>query len=167
MTFDTSEGNQLSYFQNGYFFKILWWFHQPHNHVRCRQKIRMFSEVFTKWTIALKIVTFLAGQSLSLLLLVKSKLSSFWHFGIEVYGKYLQMQTIFLDPSQLLLSQTLVLSTIPHNHTVKYMICTTELTKLKTWLMVSYNCAWQHCTSVSYVQALLRLRGSVTTRNSK
>ena len=22
--FDTSEGNQLSYFQNGYFFKILW-----------------------------------------------------------------------------------------------------------------------------------------------
>ena len=27
VSFYTSEGNQLSYFQNGYFFKILWWFH--------------------------------------------------------------------------------------------------------------------------------------------
>ena len=24
VSFDTSEGNQLSYFQNGYFFKIIW-----------------------------------------------------------------------------------------------------------------------------------------------
>ena len=34
--FDTSEGNQLSYFQNGHFFKILWSFHGTHNQVKCR-----------------------------------------------------------------------------------------------------------------------------------
>ena len=33
--FDTSEENQLSYFQNGCFFKILWWFHEPYNCVKC------------------------------------------------------------------------------------------------------------------------------------
>ena len=64
VSFEASEENQLSYFQKGYFFKILWWFHQPHNQVKCRQKNKMFSEVFTKWTIVLKIVTFLTGQSL-------------------------------------------------------------------------------------------------------
>ena len=31
------------------------------------------------------------------------------------------MLTIFLDSSQLILSQTLLLSTIPHNHTIKYV----------------------------------------------
>ena len=30
VSFETSEENQLSYFQNGYFFKILWWSHEPH-----------------------------------------------------------------------------------------------------------------------------------------
>ena len=34
--FDTSEENQLSYFQNGCFFKILWWFHEPYNEIECR-----------------------------------------------------------------------------------------------------------------------------------
>ena len=34
--FYTSEGNQLSYFQNGYCFKILWWFHEAHNWVKCQ-----------------------------------------------------------------------------------------------------------------------------------
>ena len=34
--FATSEGNQRSYFQNGYFFKILWWSHEPHNKGICR-----------------------------------------------------------------------------------------------------------------------------------
>ena len=28
VSFDSSEGKQLSYFQNGYFFKILWWCHE-------------------------------------------------------------------------------------------------------------------------------------------
>ena len=28
VNFDTSEGNQPSYFQTGYIFKILWWFHE-------------------------------------------------------------------------------------------------------------------------------------------
>ena len=31
VSFVTSEGNQLSYFQNGYFDKILWWSHEPQN----------------------------------------------------------------------------------------------------------------------------------------
>ena len=31
VSFGTSEGNQLSYFQNAYFDKILWWSHEPHN----------------------------------------------------------------------------------------------------------------------------------------
>ena len=34
--FDTSEGKQLSYFQNIYFFKILWGFHETHNQVKYR-----------------------------------------------------------------------------------------------------------------------------------
>ena len=72
VSFEASEENQLSYFQKGYFLKILWWFHQPHNQVKCRQKNKMFSEVFTKWTIVLKIVTFLTGQSLVWIYLKKN-----------------------------------------------------------------------------------------------
>ena len=34
VSFDTSEENQLSYVQNGYFFKILWGCHEPHNQVK-------------------------------------------------------------------------------------------------------------------------------------
>ena len=48
VSFETSEENPLSFFQKGYFFKILWWFYQPHNQVKYRQKNKMFSEVFTK-----------------------------------------------------------------------------------------------------------------------
>ena len=36
-------GIQLSYFQNGYFTKILWGFHETHNQV----KIKLFFELFT------------------------------------------------------------------------------------------------------------------------
>ena len=36
VNFYTSEGNQLSYFQNGYFLKNLWWCHEPYNRVKCR-----------------------------------------------------------------------------------------------------------------------------------
>ena len=32
--FDVSEENQLLYFQNGYFFKILWGCHEPYNQVK-------------------------------------------------------------------------------------------------------------------------------------
>ena len=35
VSFDTSKEKQLSYFQSGYFFKILWWFHEAHNWVKC------------------------------------------------------------------------------------------------------------------------------------
>ena len=38
VSFATSKGNQLSHFQNQYFFKILWKFHEPHNQVKCRLK---------------------------------------------------------------------------------------------------------------------------------
>ena len=34
--FDTSVENQLPYLQNDYFSKNLWWFHEPHNQVKCR-----------------------------------------------------------------------------------------------------------------------------------
>ena len=36
VSFDTTEENQLSYFQNAYFFKILWWLHEPNNQLNCR-----------------------------------------------------------------------------------------------------------------------------------
>ena len=39
VNFDTSERNQLSYFQNGYFSKILWWFHEPHNQENAGKKV--------------------------------------------------------------------------------------------------------------------------------
>ena len=35
MNFHTSEGNQLSYFQNDYFLKILCWSHEAHNWAKC------------------------------------------------------------------------------------------------------------------------------------
>ena len=37
-SFDNSEEKQLSYFQNGYFFKILWGCHEPYDQVKCRQE---------------------------------------------------------------------------------------------------------------------------------
>ena len=47
ISFASSEGNHLSYSQNDYFFKILWWSHQPHNKGICRWKNKMISECFT------------------------------------------------------------------------------------------------------------------------
>ena len=47
VNFETTEENQLSYFQNGYFFKILWWSHQPHNKGICRWRNEIISECFT------------------------------------------------------------------------------------------------------------------------
>ena len=46
MCFDTSIGNQLPCFQNGYFFKILWWFHEAHNWVNSRWKNKYFFQLF-------------------------------------------------------------------------------------------------------------------------
>ena len=42
VSFEILEGNQLLYFENRYFFKILWSFHETQNQVRYRQKIRSF-----------------------------------------------------------------------------------------------------------------------------
>ena len=63
VSFDTSEENHV--FKRVIFSKFFGGFFQPHNQVKYRQKNKMFSEVFTKWTIVLKIVTFLTGQSLT------------------------------------------------------------------------------------------------------
>ena len=46
VSFYTSERKQLSNFQNGYFFKILWSFHQKHNHVKCRYKYKSIFWIF-------------------------------------------------------------------------------------------------------------------------
>ena len=45
--FDTSEGNHLSYFQNGYFFKIIWRSNEPHIQGICRWRNKTFSECFS------------------------------------------------------------------------------------------------------------------------
>ena len=44
MSFDTSEGNQLSYFQNCYFYKIIWLFHDLNNQVKKLISFLSFSD---------------------------------------------------------------------------------------------------------------------------
>ena len=46
MSFDTSEGNQLSYFHSGYFDKILWLSHEPHITRKYAGKKEIISECF-------------------------------------------------------------------------------------------------------------------------
>ena len=47
VSFDISEENQLSYFQNGYVFKILWKFHEPNNQLKCRlEKQNTFLKIY-------------------------------------------------------------------------------------------------------------------------
>ena len=65
VNFDTLEGNQLSYFQNGLFFKILWWFHEAHNWVKCRWKNTSIFSTFHGWKIDKTFVTFISNKSLS------------------------------------------------------------------------------------------------------
>ena len=55
VSFDTSDGKQLSYFQNGYFFKILLWSHEPHN---AGKKIKSIFELFIKQKMEFKFVLF-------------------------------------------------------------------------------------------------------------
>ena len=64
VNFYISEGNQLSYFQNGYFFKILWWFHEAHNWVKCRWKNKSIFPTFHWWKIDNTFVTFISNKSL-------------------------------------------------------------------------------------------------------
>ena len=47
VSFDTSEENQLSLLQNGYFFKSLWSFYEPYNQLKCRLKNLINPELFT------------------------------------------------------------------------------------------------------------------------
>ena len=46
--FDTSEENQLSYLQNGYFLKNHWECHEPNNQENAYRKINTISELFIK-----------------------------------------------------------------------------------------------------------------------
>ena len=64
VSFETSEENQLSYFQNGYFFKILWWSHEPHNKGICRWKNEIISECFTINNHGFSFVSFSTDQTL-------------------------------------------------------------------------------------------------------
>ena len=48
VSFDTSEEKQLSYFQNGYFFKILWGCHEPYNQLNAGKKMNTTSDVFIR-----------------------------------------------------------------------------------------------------------------------
>ena len=67
VSFEASEENQLSYFQNGYFFKILWWSHEPHNKGICRWKNEIISECFTINNHGFSFVSFLIDQTLQAL----------------------------------------------------------------------------------------------------
>ena len=62
--FDTSEENLLSCFQNGYFFKILWWCHEPFNQVKCWWKNENDFWTFYQQKNWFKFVSFLTDQSL-------------------------------------------------------------------------------------------------------
>ena len=64
MSFDTSEGNQLSDFQNDYFFKIHWWCHEPHNKGIYRWENKIISECFTINNCGYTFVSFYGIQSL-------------------------------------------------------------------------------------------------------
>ena len=64
VSFETSEGNQLSYFQNSYFFKILWWSHEPHNKRICRWENEIISECFTINNQGFSFVSFSIDQTL-------------------------------------------------------------------------------------------------------
>ena len=62
VNFDTSEENQLSYFQNGYFFKYLWWYHEAHE----GKEIKHFFELFINEKIDHTFVWFISNKSLPL-----------------------------------------------------------------------------------------------------
>ena len=64
VSFDTSEGKQLSYFQNGNFFKIILWCHEPYNYVKCGLKNEINFSTFYKQNIESKFVLVLIVQTL-------------------------------------------------------------------------------------------------------
>ena len=64
VSFETSEENPLSYFQNGYFFKILWWSHAPRNKGICRWKNKIISEYFAINNHGFSFVSFFIDQTL-------------------------------------------------------------------------------------------------------
>ena len=64
VSFASSEGNHLSYLQNGYFFKILWWSHEPHNKGICKWKNEIISECFTINNHGFSFVSFSTDQPL-------------------------------------------------------------------------------------------------------
>ena len=65
--FDASEENQLLYFQNAYFFIILWGCHEPYNQVKCRWRNEIISECFTIKNHGFTFVSFSSPHSLYIL----------------------------------------------------------------------------------------------------
>ena len=66
MNFDTSEENQLSHFQNGYFFKTLWSFHEPQNQVKCGLENKMHFLKFNQFKMMKQIVSFKSKWSIGM-----------------------------------------------------------------------------------------------------
>ena len=64
VSFDTLEGNQLSYIQTGYFVKKIGVFMNHIINLSFRWKNKFFSELFTTQKIEKKYMTFLTAQSL-------------------------------------------------------------------------------------------------------
>ena len=64
VSFDTSEENQLSYFQKWLFFQNSLLSHEPYNEVKCRLKIETISELLIKQKIEFKFVLFSSPQTL-------------------------------------------------------------------------------------------------------
>ena len=56
-------GIQLSYFQNGYFAKILWIFHETHNQVKCRYENKIVFWTFYLQNFEYSFVLFVSNQS--------------------------------------------------------------------------------------------------------
>ena len=64
VSFDNSYENQLSYFQNGYFSKILWSFYDPYNQVKYTKKFKWFTNLFINKIFEYTFVRFVSDQSL-------------------------------------------------------------------------------------------------------
>ena len=63
-SFDNSEEKQQSYFQNDYFFKILWKCDEPYDQVKCRQENELNFWSFYQKKFEFNIVLFSSTQSL-------------------------------------------------------------------------------------------------------
>ena len=80
VSFETSEENQLSYFQNGYFFKIVWWSHQPHDKGIRKWKNKIISECFTINNHGFSFVSFSTDRTLQPINRTVKAQDNFWNW---------------------------------------------------------------------------------------